>query len=71
MLNSERWEAYRLQRRLPQDRLFAVTSAQIRRMKHKQFSRKTHQHIPGEIPACQRCKPGWMPARLRRLEQQA
>jgi hypothetical protein len=45
-----------------------ITGPQARRMKHKQFSRKTHEHKTGVT--CETCKPGWKPARLRKLEQQ-
>lgn len=46
-----------------------LTGPQRRRMNHKQFSRKTHEHKTGET--CVRCKPGWMPASERRLLSQA
>jgi len=71
MLNPERLSRYVAPGGTRSGQLGYITPAQARRMRHKQFSRKTHQHIRGEIPACPRCKPGWTPARLRRLEQQA
>lgn len=68
MLNPQRLSGYILPGGSARDSLSGITPGQYRRMRHKQYSRKTHQHIPGEIPACQRCKPGWKPARLRRPE---
>jgi hypothetical protein len=66
MLNLERQKNYALQRG-SHDGLILPTARQFTRMKHKQYSRKSHPHFRDAV--CQRCKPGWLPARERhRLE---
>lgn len=69
MLNQQRLQNYSNQRHssvpLPAYGLLAATSKQLRRAKHKQFSRKTHTHLDAWGDPCERCKPGWVPARER------
>lgn len=72
MLSADRLASYVKQAGYPAGKLGGVTPAQARRLKHKQLSRKNHPHAYISDWTCERCKPGWMPARLRRhLEQQA